>query len=74
MQEYCANCSTFLSVTIRSIYGTADSMLYNPKGPDIELCMHCSEEEEKLVEITGHNEHPEVVKQYLTNMRNNRDL
>ena len=73
-QKYCAGCSTYFSQELRQHPGTADSFFFNPKGPDIELCVPCSEKEDELFLKTQHNDHPDVVAKYKETMKKNRDL
>lgn len=59
----CASCG----VLIGRCSGT--SSLYNPgRGVDIILCEPCWLNEDDMIEETGTNDHPDVVKRYLANI------
>lgn len=59
-RDKCAGCGCNLSYAKEM--GT--SGIFNPDGPDFELCMPCWHEEERLVDTEGTNFQPDRLSQY----------
>lgn len=65
--RHCANCTC----SLERMRETGDSSIYNQGRdlPDFELCMHCWNEEESLIESSGTNNHPTQLERYIANYK-----
>lgn len=63
---HCANCECSLEF----IAEMGESNLHSP-GQGFDLCIPCLNEEENLIEDSGHNDHPDRVALYRANVTKN---
>lgn len=61
---FCANCRKDLS----TVDCTGESGIYSPNRP-FELCEPCWNDEDKMIDETGTNDHPELIEKYKTNVK-----
>ena len=59
-QNICAGCGASLSHAKE----LGSSSIFNPNGPDFELCMSCWDAEEALIETDGTNCQPKLLDKY----------
>ena len=67
-RDTCAGCG-------RDLYNAREigsSGIYNPGGPDFELCMACFDAEEAIELETGTNFQPDLLQRYYARFGSNR--
>jgi hypothetical protein len=68
MTKICANCTKELKPEVV----TGESSLYSP-GEEFILCEECFLTEEMHIEVSGTNNHPDLVETYRANLQGFRD-
>jgi hypothetical protein len=58
--DICAGCGC----SLRCAKETGSTSIYDPGGPDFELCMPCWDHQEALIEETGTNVQPVLLDRY----------